>query len=150
MTISARFVSRNASFLTKCVIPQRPDLDSLTANAELATGTEKMQRRMRRYICRVPNSVSSPAPLNCGDAACLTSCHRAFVSNSCHFSGPGRNHPDGPAEVLGQRPGVYAQFRHVTAGTRPSPGRITQLPLTGILVSTVGGAHDIDERLCST
>ena len=37
-------------------------------------------------FCRLPNFVSSPAPLNCGDAACLTSCHRAFVSNSCHFS----------------------------------------------------------------
>ena len=30
--------------------------------------------------------MSSPASLNCVDAACLTSCHRAFVSNSCHFS----------------------------------------------------------------
>ena len=30
-------------------MPQRPDLGSLTPNAELATATEKMQRRMRRY-----------------------------------------------------------------------------------------------------
>ena len=49
MTISARFVSRNASFPTKCVMPQRSDLGSLTPNTELATGTEKIQRRMRRY-----------------------------------------------------------------------------------------------------
>jgi hypothetical protein len=40
----------------------------------------------RRRSCRLPKFGSSPAPLNCGDAACLTSCHRAFVSNSCHFS----------------------------------------------------------------
>jgi len=30
-------------------MPQRPNLGSLTPNTELATGTEKMQRRMRRY-----------------------------------------------------------------------------------------------------
>jgi xanthine/CO dehydrogenase XdhC/CoxF family maturation factor len=35
--------------------------------------------------CRFPNQVSSDDPLNCGDASCLTRCHRAFVSNSCHF-----------------------------------------------------------------
>ena len=75
--------------------------------------------------CRNPNHMSSDDPLDCGDASCLTRCHRAFVSNSCHFSGPIRNHPDGPAKVVGRRAGAYAQFRHVTAGTKQSPGRIT-------------------------
>jgi len=48
-TVAARFVSRNASFPTKPVLPQRPDLGHLTPSAELATWTEKMQRGMRRY-----------------------------------------------------------------------------------------------------
>ena len=48
------------------------------------------------------------------------------------FQDPAETTPTVPAEVLGQRPGVFAQFRHVTAGTKQSPGRITQLPLTGI------------------
>ena len=29
--------------------------------------------------------MSSTAPLNCGDAGCLTQCHRSSVSVSCHF-----------------------------------------------------------------
>jgi hypothetical protein len=81
--------------------------------------------------CRFVFSVSSRGPLNCGDASCLRRCHRAFVSNSCHFSGPIRKPPDGPAEVLGQRPGAFAQFRHVTAGTKQSPGRITPTAIDG-------------------
>ena len=36
--------------------------------------------------------MSSPAPLNCGDAARLTSCHRALVSNSYHFLRAPANH----------------------------------------------------------
>ena len=81
--------------------------------------------------CRFPNRVSSSSSLTCGDASCLTRCHRAFVSNSCHFSGPIRNHPDGPAKVVGRRAGAYAQFRHVTAGTKQSPGRITPTAVDG-------------------
>src|SRR5258708_2056126 len=34
------------------------------------------------------------------------------------FSEPIRNHPDSPAEFLGQPPGAFARFRHVTAGTK--------------------------------
>jgi hypothetical protein len=34
---------------------------------------------------RFPNLASSPDPLTCGYSRCLTPCHRAFVSNSCHF-----------------------------------------------------------------
>jgi len=32
------------------------------------------------------NPVSFRDPLTCGYGACITQCHRAFVSNSCHFS----------------------------------------------------------------
>src|SRR6202007_2558127 len=35
--------------------------------------------------CRFPHRVSSADPLTCDDAGCLTSCHQAFVSLSCHF-----------------------------------------------------------------
>jgi len=34
--------------------------------------------------CGFPNRLSSAADLTCDDASCLTSCHRAFVSLSCH------------------------------------------------------------------
>jgi hypothetical protein len=44
-------------------MPERPDLRSLNRSIELATGTEKMQRRMRRYTsCRFSPLVTSPAP----------------------------------------------------------------------------------------
>ena len=39
----------------------------------------------RHRRCRFPNPVSSPDRLTCGYSSCLTPCHRAFVSNSCHF-----------------------------------------------------------------
>ena len=35
--------------------------------------------------CRYSNFVASRETLICGDARCLTSCPRAFVSRSCHF-----------------------------------------------------------------
>src|SRR6185503_9310436 len=35
--------------------------------------------------CSVSNPVSRRDLLTCDDASCLTRCHRAFVSNSCHF-----------------------------------------------------------------
>src|SRR6202158_6406327 len=35
-------------------------------------------------------------------------------------SATNRNHPDSPAEVLGRRAGAFAQFRHVTTGTKDS------------------------------
>ena len=38
---------------------------------------------------------------------------------------------DSPPEVLGQRPGAFAQFRHVTAGTKQGPGRITPTVVDG-------------------
>jgi hypothetical protein len=89
------------------------------------------------FVAHVGSQVAchSTIPLNCGEASCLTRCHRAFVSNSCHFSGPIRNYPDGPAEVLGQRPGAFAQFRHVTAGIKQVLAKSPQRPLTGIFGS---------------
>ena len=39
--------------------------------------------------------------------------------------------PDSTAEVLGQRSGAVAQFRHLTAGTKQSPGRITPPAVDG-------------------
>jgi hypothetical protein len=36
-------------------------------------------------MCRFPNPLSSADLLTCDDASCLTPCHRAFVSLSCHF-----------------------------------------------------------------
>ena len=35
--------------------------------------------------CSFSNRVSHRGLLSCGDASRLTRCHRAFVSNSCHF-----------------------------------------------------------------
>ena len=40
-----------------------------------------------------------------------------------------------PAEVLGQRPGAVAQFRHVTAGIKQVLAESPQRPLTGIFGS---------------
>jgi hypothetical protein len=63
--------------------------------------------------------------LNCGDAI-----SHDVIEPLCQtgviFSEPIRNHPDSPAEVLGQRPGAFARFRHMTAGTKRVPGRITR------------------------
>lgn len=43
--------------------------------------------------CRFSNCVSSCDVLTCGDVTCLTSCHLAFVSDSCHFSERARGGP---------------------------------------------------------
>ena len=37
------------------------------------------------YICSFSNPVSRRDLLTCDDGSCLMRCHRAFVSNSCHF-----------------------------------------------------------------
>src|SRR3979490_1447144 len=95
-------------------------------------------------------SVSSRGPLTCDDASRLTRLHRAPVSNSCHFSGPIRNHPDGPAEVLGQRPGAFAQFRHMTAETKQVLAESPQRSLTGFFGKHSGRSPSIHERFCST
>jgi len=49
------------------------------------SGVEHTESFIIIITIRFPNHVSSDDPLNCGDASCLTRCHRAFVSNSCHF-----------------------------------------------------------------
>jgi hypothetical protein len=41
--------------------------------------------RTDKRACRVPNSVSSPEALTCGDASFPAPCHLAFVPYSCHF-----------------------------------------------------------------
>src|ERR1700738_736963 len=47
---------------------------------------ETMTSSLRTDIgCRFAISVSSRGPLTCDDASRLTRCHRALVSNSCHF-----------------------------------------------------------------
>ena len=40
---------------------------------------------IRQQTCNFSNPVSRRDLLTCDDASCLTRCHRAFVSNSCHF-----------------------------------------------------------------
>jgi hypothetical protein len=53
---------------------------------QLETTTTTTVGRRRLHI-RFPDFVSSRGLLTCDDARCLTRCHRAFVSNSCHFFG---------------------------------------------------------------
>jgi hypothetical protein len=82
--VSARFVSRNASFPTKCVMPQRPDLGSLTPNTELATGTEKMQRGMRRYRLQQQHQCRDAGKIDWTRRATLTKLRR--VAGACQSS----------------------------------------------------------------
>ena len=42
-------------------------------------------RRRRNERCSCSNPMSRRDLLTCDDASCLARCHRAFVSNSCHF-----------------------------------------------------------------
>src|SRR4051794_26643755 len=50
--------------------------------------------------CRFSNLVSHRDILTCDDAGSLTRCHRAFVSNSCHFFGtPLRSRPAAGAGI---------------------------------------------------
>ena len=42
-------------------------------------------RRRRNERCSFSNPMSRRDLLTCDDASCLARCHRAFVSNSCHF-----------------------------------------------------------------
>jgi hypothetical protein len=77
--------------------------------------------------CRFPNPVSSPDRLTCGYSSCLTPCHRAFVSNSCHFLGG----TDVLLEfrlVAGRLPGLPCEGRV----TVPSLGRWASHPATPI------------------
>src|ERR1700687_3930016 len=64
-------------------------------------------------------------------------------------SATNRNHPDSPAEVLGRRAGAFAQFRHVTTGTKQvlaEPAAVNG----NFWVSTAGEAPSIHERSRST
>jgi hypothetical protein len=82
--------------------------------------------------CRFSNSVSSSGLLNCTDAACLTSCHLGFVSDSCHFSPPpgmglctcaGRGQSVGRSDTSGV---TSARMTPMTRGVLPDriPGSI--------------------------
>jgi hypothetical protein len=76
----------------------------------------RLSDRERGSKCRFSNRVSPRVPLTRGDAGCLTRCHRAFVSNSCHFFGtplpiPWR-HIRSP-RAADRNP--FGRFRHVTA-----------------------------------
>ena len=82
-------------------------------------------------------SEPSPAPLKCGDAACLTSCHRAFVSNSCHFSERPQNHFRWRSRHPPGSVGHSWPFRHCDSEHRLS-----------LLSSLYGGAAD--ENRCRT
>ena len=115
-TICARFVSRNAPFPTKCVMPQLCDLRSLTPNAELATATEKMQRRMRRYkwflLCSFSNLLSVRDALNCTETGRLTGCPARVVSPSCPIFPPPHLTVVGFCAVLDRTRWHVSQFRH--------------------------------------
>jgi hypothetical protein len=72
--------------------------------------------------CRYPNRVSSPSSLTCSDASCLTRCHPASVSVSCHFSDNGAGafrHSRLLALIALPLPLVV--LRHVTAQASPGP-----------------------------
>src|SRR5215208_4784979 len=65
---------------------------------------------------RFPIHVSSDESLNCGDASCLTRCHRGFVSNSCHFlDARASPTPTNAMEVM-ERGCTGAPLCHVTTG----------------------------------
>ena len=62
-----------------------------SAQALTPTPTSTRPARTRKLVERTkttpPLVLTGPSPsgMTCGDAGCLTRCHRAFVSNSCHF-----------------------------------------------------------------
>src|ERR1700687_4777353 len=54
------------------------------------TACQRRRYKLRTWdvyscACSFSNPVSHRDLLTCDDASCLTRCHRAFVSNSCHF-----------------------------------------------------------------
>src|SRR5260370_33515674 len=57
---------------------------SCTAPCPKALSTNRTPFHVRGTR-RFSNPVSHSDLLTCDDASCLTRCHRAFVSNSCHF-----------------------------------------------------------------
>jgi len=52
--------------------------------------------------------------LTCDDASCLTRCHRAFVSNSCHFFRTPLSIPWRQIQSLRDADQAVGRFRHVT------------------------------------
>src|SRR5260370_2671369 len=90
-------------------------------------GHLKWELDIRNGNRHLPCSFSNPASrrdlLTCDDASCLTRCHRAFVSNSCHFfrtplSIPWRHtqslrHADQPVRKLPSRDGYPRRSSHI-------------------------------------
>jgi hypothetical protein len=65
--------------------------------------------------CRFSFRVSYRDQVTYGDARCLMTCHRGFVSNSCQFFRADQPAADtDPLPVTGPRP-AYERFRHVTS-----------------------------------
>ena len=65
-------------------------------------------------MCSVSNPVSRRDLLTCDDASCLTRCHRAFVSNSCHFFRTPLSIPWRQIQSLRDADQAVGRFRHVT------------------------------------
>src|ERR1700692_2118309 len=73
--------------------------------------------------CRFPDFVSSRGLLTCDDARCLSRCHRAFVSSSCHFFGTPLSVPwlSNPRESATVQPSLVPQVkRRVSATVGPA------------------------------
>ena len=64
-----------------------------------------------------PLALTGPTPsgMTCGDARGLTTCHRGFVSNSCHFFSANQLAADAAPRPLASSRLAYAPLRHVTS-----------------------------------
>src|SRR5882757_10423189 len=71
--------------------------------------------------CRFAFSVSSRGPLSCDDASRLTRCHRALVSNSCHFFRTPQPVRGRYTQSLRDADKPVQMFRHVTAIPEVAP-----------------------------
>jgi hypothetical protein len=67
------------------------------------------------FSCRFAFSVSPRGSLSCDDAGRLTRCHRALVSNSCHFFRTPQPSVGDVPNRCGTRTNPFRRFRHVTA-----------------------------------
>ena len=102
-------------------MPQHHHLGRLTRSAELATGTEKMERGMRRYTSS-----------------------GSVVRGGCRVAGGGRTKKQSWSYLGSLVPVPLLDLRVFRV-------RATPTAVDGkFLVSTVGGAPSIHERLCST
>ena len=77
---------------------------------------ENWTSSLRIYkLCSFSNPVSFRDLLTCDNASCLTRCHRAFVSNSCHFFQKTAIHPFWRhMQSVRDADNPFGRFRHVT------------------------------------